>query len=276
MSEPKHDRWGRYILPHPLDPDTSKPWTRATTLAETLNDQYGLTSWKMRTTVLGLVARPDLLDLAYASDAGDKQQLDELCEDAIKAAKGDEKSHKGTALHKFTARLDAGNLSRSPRQWQEHLDAYMAFKDTEGIQTHPKFIERITVVPELSVAGTMDRIVKHKGEAKIADLKTGGIKYDGMKIHIQLALYAHGYGLWDNDNAVWEDMPKVSQTEGLVMHLPAEPDKDGNMVPPKLYPVDLELGWKMAQVAFMVRGWRKTKLVAFGDDDETVPEWTDD
>jgi hypothetical protein len=221
--------------------------------------------WKQRSTVLGLVARTDLLDLAYASDADDKEQLDQLCEDALKAAGTDAKSNWGTALHKFTARLDAGKLSRSPRQWEEHLATYTAFKASEGILTHPDFIERITVVPELGVAGTMDRIVKHDGEAKIADLKTGSIKYDALKIHIQLALYAHGYGLW-NDSAVgWDDMPKVSRIEGLVIHLPAQRDNDENLVPPKLYTVDLELGWEMAKVAFQARAWRKMKLTPYGE-----------
>ena len=45
--EPKHDRWGRYLLP---DPETGaeRAWTRATTVARTLADEYGLTKWKLR------------------------------------------------------------------------------------------------------------------------------------------------------------------------------------------------------------------------------------
>lgn len=265
MSEPKRDRWKRYVLTDPVTGD-EKPWTRATTLAGALDDGYGLNQWKMRSVVIGLTAREDLLDLAYACDPDDRDQLDDLCESALNAARADASSNRGTALHKFTARLDANQLSRSPRQWQDHLDAYMALKESEHIQTAPKFIERITVVPELSVAGTMDRIVKHNGETKIADLKTGGIKYDGMKIHIQLAIYAHGEGLWNNDTKSWEPMPDVSQSEGLVIHLPAELDENGDLIPPKLYPVDLELGWQMAQTAHLVREWRKTKLKIFEDE----------
>lgn len=258
MTEPKRDRWGRYIL---TDPETGEehPWTRATTLADALNDAYGLTKWKMRTVVLGLVKRSDLLDLAYASDPDDQEQLDQLCEDALKAANADTKANQGTALHKFTARLDAGQLSRAPRQWKPDLDAYVAFKHDKGILTHPRFIERITAVPSLSVAGTMDRIVKHEGVPKIADLKTGSLAHKGMSIAVQLAIYAHGQSLWDQEHGLWQEMPKVSLKEGLVMHLPA------GEVSPALYRVDLELGWKMAQIAYQVREWRKDKTLLVED-----------
>lgn len=253
MSEPKRDRWGRYIL---TDPTTGeeKPWIRATTVARTIDNMFGINNWEKRMIVLGLVARDDLLDLAYASDPEDKKQLDELCEAALKAAKSDIRSNQGTALHKFTARADAGKLTRSPRQWQDDLDAYDAFKTEHGIITHPSMIERITVVPELEVAGTMDRIVKHEGQPKIADLKTGGsLEHGQMSISMQLAIYAHGAGLWNEDKATWSPMPDVSQTEGLIMYLPA------GEASPSLIRVDLIRGWEMAKVAKMVYDWRKDK-----------------
>jgi hypothetical protein len=259
MAEPKRDRWGRYILTDPGHPNDEHPWTRATTLAGALDDEYGLTKWKMRAVILGLVSQTDLLDLAYASDPDDKEQLDSLADDAIKASGADQKSNQGTALHKFTARLDAGELSRSPRQWEPDLTAYEAFKKEKGILTHPSYIERITVIPELGVAGTMDRIVKHEGEPKIADLKTGKVEHGGMKMSMQLALYAHGTGLWDMEHGRWLPMPKVSQTEGLIMHLPAGQHK------PALYRVNLELGWQMAQVAYQVREWRRDKGLLIED-----------
>lgn len=268
MTEPERDRWGRYKLTNPLDPDAPvRPWTRATTLAGTLDDTFGLDKWKQRSIVLGLVKQPDLLDLAYACDPDDKQQLEELVEDALKFSGANSKSNKGTALHKFTARLDAGELSSSPRQWQQHLDNYMVFKEAEGIQTHPSFIERITVVPELETAGTLDRIVKHEGEAKIADVKTGSLSHDGMKIAIQLALYAHGRGLWNSETGKWHTMPHVSQTEGLVIHLPQGFVKDDNgndtsePLPMELIRVDLETGWKLAETAYWIRDLRKSKAL---------------
>jgi RecB family exonuclease len=114
--------------------------------------------------------------------------------------------------------------------------------------------ERVTIVPELEVAGTMDRIVKHKGEAKIGDVKTGStVEYSGMEIAMQLAIYAHGQGLWNEDTGEWEQIPKVSQTEGLVFHIPVG---EGRAT---LYSVDLEFGWQVAKTAYLVRRWRKDK-----------------
>lgn len=254
MTEPKRDHWGRYILTDPTKPgEENHPWTRATTLASTLDDSYGLTAWKMRMVALGISKREDLYDLACGSDPDDKKQLDELCDKCIDAVGGDAKANQGTALHKFTARLDSGELARSPRKWEKDLAAYVEWKEQEGILTHPRFIERVTVVPDLGVAGTMDRIAKHDGEAKIGDVKTGSLEHKGLSISIQLAIYAHGKGLWNMETGEWEPMPKVSQTEGLVFHLPAGEAK------PELYFVDLEFGWKMAQLAFCIREARKRK-----------------
>ena len=267
MSEPKRDRWGRYIL---TDPGTGEeqPWVRATTIAKTIDSMYGLHAWEKRMQMLGLAARPDLLDLAYASDPEDKKQLDELCEKALEAAKSSVKSHQGTALHKFTARLDSGQLSRSPAKWDEDLHAYLELKKREGIETHPLFVERITVVPALGCAGTMDRIVRHQGIPKIADLKTGGsLEHAQLSIAMQLAIYAHGAGLWNEQTGKWGQMPKgLSLTEGLVIHLPAG---EAN---PKVYPVDLVKGWEMAKIARLVYDARKDRTYIRGldgNDDES-------
>ena len=259
MPEPKRDRWGRYLLPSPQTGE-ERAWTRATTLASTLKDTYGLEKWGKRMVVVGLVSRPDLLDLAYASDADDKQQLDQLCDDALAAAKTGARANQGTALHKFTQRLDMGDLTRSPMKWQEDLDAYVALKERYGILTHPSMCERMTVVPELECAGTMDKVVKHGGVPKILDLKTGStVEYSGLEISMQLAIYAHGEGLWNMEYSEWDDMPAVSQTEALVIHLPAGGDPETGEHKATLYSVDIAMGWEIAKTAYQVREWRKSK-----------------
>ena len=259
MAEPKRDRWGRYLLPNPKTGE-ERAWTRATTLAGTLKDTYGLEKWGKRMIVLGLVSRPDLLDLAYASDPGDKQQLDELCDDAMKAAKTAVRANQGTALHKFTQRLDMGELVRAPRQWETDLAAYTALKERHGILTHPSMCERMTVVPEIECAGTMDKVVKHGGRPKILDLKTGStVDYSGLEIAMQLAIYAHGEGLWNLETNEWDDMPDVSLTEALVIHLPAGGDPTTGEHKATLYSVDIAVGWEIAKTAYVVREWRKSK-----------------
>jgi len=258
------------MLPDPRTGE-KRPWTRATTLANTLKETYGLDKWGNRMVVLGLVARQDLLDLAFASDPEDKKQLDRICEDAKDAARAGSRANQGTALHKFTERLDAGEDVKAPPRWQADLDAYEAIKAQYNIETHPRMLERITVVPELEVAGTMDKVVKHNGQIKILDLKTGGsVDFSGLEIAMQLAIYAHGEGLWNMEAEDWDQMPAVSQTEGLVIHLPAgglvEDGKPTGEHKATLYSVDIALGWEIAKTAYQVRAWRKDKelMVAYG------------
>lgn len=254
MSEAERDHWGRYKLPDPVTGET-RPWTRATTLAEAMQDTYGLTGWKMRMVAVGIGLREDLQDLAAASDPEDKKQLDQLCKDAMSIAQADVRSNKGTSLHKYTQRLDQGQKIRAPRRWAADIAAYELAKKTWGIRTAPTMCERVTLIPELEVAGTMDRIVKYQDIPMIFDLKTGNdVERGAMKIAIQLALYSRGIGLWNEETEQFDPMPRgLDQEIGLVLHLPA------GEATASLYEVNLKLGWRAAQLAYEVRKFRKDK-----------------
>ena len=266
MAEPERDRWGRYRLPHP-ETGEARGWTRVTTLAGALEDSYGLGEWQKRNVVYGIGVRQDLADLASASDADDVQQLNDIVKQATAAAKADLRANKGTALHKYTERIDRGEAVRAHNRWDADLDVYKRALTKWGIQTHPKMCERITLVPELEVAGTMDKIVKYQNVPTIADLKTGGsvekgLSLGGMKIAIQLAIYSRGCGLWDMDKKLWRPMPKgLNQELGIIIHLPA------GEATATLYEVDLNVGWELALRAYQVRQDRKKKdyLVKVGE-----------
>lgn len=257
MTEPKRDHWGRYKLPHPDDPAKEVAWTRATTFADSVEDTYGLTKWKQRGTAVGIGQRPDLLALAQSLDMeNDKKSLDDVCEQALMVAKANERSNLGTALHRMTERLDRGERFTPPPAYRADMAAYFAVKEQYGMETHPSYIERITVVPEFTVAGTMDRIVRMAGQVYIADVKTGDLKYGWGKIAIQLALYAHGKGLWNPQTATYDNMPPVNQDKGIVIQIPVG---QGTC---KLWWVDIAAGWQAAQVCKWVRDWRKNKQLA--------------
>lgn len=255
MTEPKRDTWGRYIIPHPDDPGKEVHWTRATTFAESIEDQYNIKKWAMRATAVGISRRQDMVALAGALDVKeDKKQLDQLCDKALTVATADSRSNLGTALHKFTERIDGGTMDPLdvPQAHRNDLYAYLELKSKHGIHTHRSYIERITVLPEWNVAGTMDRIVKMGGKVYIGDLKTGdSLDYGMGKIAVQLALYAHGVKLWNEQTGEFEDMPPVDQKTGLVFHVPAG---TGTAT---LYEVDIESGWEAAQICAWVRDWRK-------------------
>ena len=256
--EPERDRWGRYLIP---DPTTGKkvPWIRATTWAKTCSDTFGLTKWELRMTAVGLARRPDLLaQVATVTDPDDpdaKKLLGAVCEDAKEAAGASVRRNLGTALHAMTEHLDAGRDFTIPDAHRADLDAYQAA--TAGLIIDPAHIERIVTIPELSVAGTFDRLVTHDGQLMVADLKTGRDVLMGMgEIAIQLALYAHATTIYDPTTGEHATMPGVSKETALVFHLPVGA---GTCT---VYEVDVAAGWEMAQVCGTVRAWRKRKDLA--------------
>jgi hypothetical protein len=252
---PKRDRWGRYLLP---DPDTGKEraWTRATTLASTLADTYGLTLWQMRMVAKGLGMRPDLLALAAAAHVDDKTTLDRVAKDAKEAAGSSAGANAGTALHSFTEAVDRGEQVQIPPPWDADVAAYRNTLDHHGVITHPDWIERIVVWPEYNVAGTLDRIVTlPDGRVVIGDVKTGkDLGYAWSEIAIQLALYANATHMWHGDH--WEKMPALDPSEAVVFHVPV------GKATCDLYTVDTVAGWEMISVAHRVRQWRGRRDLA--------------
>lgn len=252
---PKRDRWGRYLLP---DPNTGKerPWTRATTLASTLADTYGLTQWQMRMVAKGLGMRPDLLALAAAAHVDDKATLNRVANDAKEAAGSSAGANAGTALHSFTEAVDRGEDPQVPDPWAGDIAAYRRTLEASGVTTRPEWIERITVVPEYGVAGTFDRIlILPDGRQVIGDVKTGkDLSYSWSEIAIQLALYAHATHMWGGQ--AWESMPIVDPNEAVVIWLPVGRGEC------TLWTVDIAAGWEMAAVAHRVRAWRSRKDLA--------------
>ena len=101
------DRWGRYVIP---DPATGEPraWTRVTTLARTLADRTVLEAWDQRNIALGIGARQDLYAQAASCTAEDTGTLTEIVAQARAAAAAQAGANTGSALHRFTERLDAG------------------------------------------------------------------------------------------------------------------------------------------------------------------------
>ncbi len=247
--EPSRDRYGRYLLPDPVT-GQERAWTRATTWAKTLSDTTGLHRWECRMVAKGITLRPDLYALAAAAPAKDVAALDALTEAAREAAAASASANLGTALHKFTERHDRGERIAPPEPWAADLAAYAATMRAEGITIDPAHIERITPVPDLGAAGTLDRIAKVPGHGLvIADVKTGqDLRHSWGEIAIQLAIYAHGAGLWTGTG--YDPMPEVSQDRALVIHLPAGQARC------ELHWLDIAAGWEAARLAATVRAWR--------------------
>lgn len=269
-------------------------YTRTSTFADAIEDKSNLADWKLRMAVAGIAKRPDLLggvnEVDPKSDDG-KKLLNEIAATAIDLAGAHEAADKGTVLHSFTERVDAGDASLPGATEQDRADimAYML----ETIDFKMLHAEGFVVCDRLTSAGSFDRILHYEGPGPdglpfdddvIGDLKTGRIDYGSIKFAVQLAIYAHSEwydwsrfpidGYDPNDSvkergkaiAKWKKVEHeykdaklarkplgVNQDWGVLIHLPV------GQARADLYWVDLKVGWKLALLAEKIRKARKTK-----------------
>jgi hypothetical protein len=263
--EPERDRYGRYRITDPVTGE-ERSWVRATTWAKTVSDLYALHGWEKRMVALGFAQRPDLvLRVAAVADpdsSAGKTELDRLIDRAREHAEAGARANLGTALHAFAESLDLGRpLPQIPPPFDRDIAAYR--KAMAAVQVSRNYVERICVIRDLGVAGTMDRVVRFKhGRGGrplplIADVKTGtDLKYSWNEIVIQLALYAHADTIYDPVTREHHPMLEVNQERALVVHLPAG---EGRCT---LHLVDIAAGWEMALLCGAVRAWRDRKDLA--------------
>lgn len=248
--QPERDRWGRPLV---VPPEGGKKvaYTRCTTFVGCIEDTYNLSKWQQRMVALGLASRPDLL-LSVSAHRDDKRALDKVCEDAQEAAKAHAAATTGTALHALTERMDRGmEVGVVPEEYMADLAAYATA--TEALTaTH---IEQFTVLDQLRIGGTPDRVVRYNGKRYIADLKTGSIDYGYLKIAAQLAVYARSRP-YDVSTDERLEPHGAEVDKGIIIHLPAG---TGTC---RLYWVDLLEGWNAVRVA---RDVREKRSLAYRD-----------
>ncbi|MGH9209875.1 MAG: hypothetical protein ACRD2C_04245 [Acidimicrobiales bacterium] len=255
------DRWGRYLIPDPATGEV-RAWTRATTLAATLADRTVLEAWDQRNVVLGIGARADLYAQAASCTPDDTAVLNGIVDQAKAAAAAQAGANTGSALHRFTERVDAGEHDLVvPEPWDRDIAAYQATLQVHRITVAPGWLERVLVIPDAGAAGTCDRLLCAPGwgRPRIGDLKTGQdiVRYGAGYIAVQLALYAHATHWYDPTTGdLHEITDDVDQDQGLVMHLPAG---HGTC---DLHDIDIAAGWDAVQLALDVRRWRTRKNLA--------------
>jgi hypothetical protein len=255
------DRWGR---PSIVPVGGGKPigYTRVSTLAKALDDTSNLTAWKQRLTAMGVASNPHLaariagVMSMYDDPISDgKRDLNSIVEEACEKAGSSTAASTGTALHELTQASDLGrDLVAVPPGLVAHITEYQV--GTARLEILD--IECFVVCDELQAAGTFDRLVRlPDGRVVVADLKTGA--HDAnfpLPVATQIAVYAHGQR-YDPDT--FERTPihaDLNLTVGLLIHLPAK-------AAPRLslYELDLEVGWRAAQLATEVRAIRKAKPI---------------
>jgi hypothetical protein len=260
--EPARNGYGHYLLP---DPNTgrTRAFTRATTLAHAISDEYQLTLWKRRMVAMGLALDSDALAQVAAigepATRDDREALNELCDQAARAAGADKGSEAGTFFHTCTEWADVGRLDEIahliPAEIRADLDVYLNVMGKAGIRVRPESVERIVVNTTVEAAGTADRLPVElpDGRLVVADVKTQKtVDFGWLEIAIQLAEYVNADAMYDPTTAELVPMPEgLDKTVGLVMHCPVG-KKQCN-----LYEVDLVAGWEAAQAAYHVRQLRQ-------------------
>lgn len=265
--EVDRDRHGRYKLPVPGHPESGViPWTRATTLARTLSDEYMLNQWRIRQVVFGIGQRQDLFALAASAHPDDRNTLQSIGDQAQAAAESDKGANLGRALHAFTQRLDGrGVPDGTPDMYRPYLRAYASAMRAAGFEIQPQLIERIVACPEIRTAGQFDRLLLPSGVPDspttryvVGDLKTAkldSITFAWLEIAIQLSVYAHSPVMWNHEKQKYEAMPPVDLEYAIVMHLPQDLPPDQARC--DIYRVDILKGWEFALLAGRVREARQ-------------------
>lgn len=240
----------QYIFP---DPDTGKDkaWTRVTTLAKTIEDNFGLMRWEKRVVLQGAAMKPDLCVAALAAE--DNDDLDRLAETAKEHAGGNAGSRMGTAMHALCDRVDRGEKLTVPASVRRDLDAYrkaIAPFDIEAIERH-------VCLPTIGVAGAVDRYVRQRasgGPLVVWDLKTGRAdSHKWVPWLIQVTLYVRAK-LWiDLATETWQPLEDVEQDYAYICHLP---QGEGTAT---LYRLDLALGDELIEQCLEVRRVRRYK-----------------
>ena len=221
----RRDRWGRYLV---LPPDSSKPvgYTRATTIAKTIDDTSALTAWKSRMVAIGLAKRPDLY--AVIDDtADDKTELNRLCEKAAEAGGATVRRDLGTHLHSILERSFTDPDYTPPAAYAGDVEAVHDTLTAHGYRVLPDMCERIVVNDSLKIAGTFDlMLIDAHNNLILADIKTGSsVKYSGVSFATQLSIYANADSLYtqgaaaDGSEDEREPMPDVVKDHAVIIHV---------------------------------------------------------
>jgi hypothetical protein len=243
-------RW--YKLPHPITGDPESIWPRVSTIMKTHADGEGLVDWQIRMALKGLSVSPDLIAMVASLDVeADKGKFREAAEQASARAASKSGANFGTAVDRFTERLDAGESIASmgvPDGLKADVEAYAATLRDHGLVVLPEFTQRTTVNATHEYAGTWDRVVRRvsTGELSMLDVKrtkpdaqTGRMSsYSWLEYVSQLGAYVNGEYMCSLDFTGYEPMPEVSKTKGLILHIVPGAGRG------ELYGVRLECGWR--------------------------------
>lgn len=220
----RRDRYGRYLV---LPPDGTKPigYTRATTIAKTLDDNSALMAWAERMVAVGLSQRPDLL--AQVHEAGDdRRALGQICNKAKEQGGATIRRDLGTSLHRILERHWTEPGYQPPAAHIDDVAAVDRALTQAQMTVDPSYCETLVVSDRHQLAGTFDLLVQTPEGLAIADIKTGrSVDYGAVGFAIQLTIYATADAIYQQGtdptgqmDLRWP-MPAVAQDHAYIIHV---------------------------------------------------------
>jgi hypothetical protein len=256
----EYDGYGRYKLD--VDGRGTKSYTRATTLAKTLDSGDGLAVWKARNLAYGVAQRPDLVARAALTPVSDKKSWREIEGQAEIVAAAGAKANLGTAFHQLHERVgemtddEYAAVDPDLRITYERYRAELARLGIEEILTE------VTVGnTAIGTAGKVDGYARlSDGRVVVLDRKSGRVTEYPHSPACQLAIYSHA-DLIRLDNGNWVSPAdqfgdRFDSEEGLIVDVTIG---DADTAAVHVYVVDLSAGWYGALLATKVRRWRNRK-----------------
>jgi hypothetical protein len=259
---------GQYRLPSP-ETGRMTSYTRASTVAKTLEDTWMLDKWAKRMMLVGiqrslpLQADLDQLIEEHLADGGDpgtiqsdlRNPLNDMAEEAQVRAGSSYAAEFGTAVHAWCEWVDLGlghicGVPEMFRPWVLHHRRALA---QAGLTVDPFWTERIVLNTQYGIAGTLDRLFwSHRQELYLGDIKTSrGMDYSWLYFAIQLAIYHGASHVLSMDGIAWEPMPALEPSTALIAHLPREHPEEARIVP-----VSMGFGAQALHTAMTVRKHR--------------------
>lgn len=268
----QYDGWGRYKLPSPT---TGRPtgFTRATTIADTLDDKFNLSRYKRRETAKHLLAVwEDAEDgegltgdrmacvqaMVEAMDAEDKGAMDRALDRLDDLSGGRDAAELGTAVHAWLEAVDL-SLVRPvdvPTTFQPYVTAYLDVLRRHGLVAEPQYVERIVLNDrgQETICGTLDRVYRivATGELVLGDVKTSKtLEYGWLTYAVQLAIYGTATYMLDTAGKRWDSMPEIDPDYAIIVHVPSDQPERSSAVT-----MSLSHGEEMMHMAMTVRSRR--------------------
>jgi hypothetical protein len=277
--KPKHNYVKQYLLPHP-DTGRETAFSRATTIAGTLDDRFNLERWIQRKLIAAILEgvrvqmkmQNPLTQFATVSDhekAIDAAMI-HLWGTDITARKfndaidyldnlqgGSDSTEFGQAVHAWCEALDLGivQMCDIPDVFVEHVRAYREILLRHALHPVPAYTERI--VFNDGIIGTLDRLFRviTTGKLCLGDVKTtkaDSLDWGVLEFCIQLAVYRFAKLMLSLDGTKWETMPTLDSDTAYLIHLPNDDHTKSACIA-----LDTKFGSEGMRLALAVRSMRK-------------------